>query len=82
MHANHRRGLNKRGNQGEKYRIRLRIPPKEIEGKSTWSPMLTINGNKKEARDALEELRAEQERETNDGNAGLTVGAYAKEFED
>ena len=68
--------------RGKKYRVRLRIPPKEIGGKSTWSPMLTINGNKKEARDALEALRAEQERKINDGNAGLTVGSYAKEFED
>lgn len=68
--------------RGKKYRIRLRIPPKEIGGKSTWSPMLTINGSKKEARDALEALRDEQEQKINDGNAGLTVGSCAKEFED
>lgn len=65
--------------RGRKYRIRWRLPPEEPGGKRKWSPMRTVNGNKSDARRALEEYRIELEAQLNgNGQCSETIGAYAE----
>ena len=68
--------------RGRVYRIRHRIPPTEPGGKRRWSPSRTVRGTKGQARIALEEYRRELEEELNNENPGLTVGEYAREFQE
>jgi integrase len=67
--------------RGHVYRIRLRIPPSEPGGKLKWSPLRTIRGNKAAARSAIEQYRHELEAQLNNEFQGLTVGQYAREFQ-
>jgi integrase len=68
--------------RGRVYRIRLRIPPSKPGGKLKWSPQRTILGNKAAARTAIEEYRRELEAQLNNEFQGLTVGQYAREFQE
>lgn len=68
--------------RGRVYRIRLRIPPTTPGSKARWSPQRTVHGTKGQARIAVEEYRRELEDELNNENCGLTVGQYAREFQE
>lgn len=68
--------------RGRKYRIRLRIPPKEPGDKRRWSPRRTVYGNKAQARIEIEKYRKELEAELNSERPHLTLGAYAREFQE
>lgn len=68
--------------RGRKYRIRLRIPPKQPGDKRRWSPRRTVYGNKAQARIEIEKYRKELEAELNDDRPHLTLGTYAREFQD
>lgn len=67
--------------RGHKYRIRLRIPPELNGGKPKWSKQRTVIGNIADARAEIERYRAELEEELNNERCGLTVGEYAREFQ-
>ena len=67
--------------RGHKYRIRLRIPPKLNGGKPKWSKQRTVIGNIADARAEIERYHAELEEELNNERCGLTVGEYAREFQ-
>lgn len=68
--------------RGRVYRIRHRIPPSEPGGKRKWSPSRTVRGTKGQARIALEKYRRELEEELNNEFFELTVGQYARDFQE
>lgn len=68
--------------RGRIYRIRLRIPPTEPGGKRKWSPTRTIHGNKAKARQEIETYRKELEEQLNNSYYGLTIGEYARQFQE
>ena len=67
---------------GRKHVIRFRIPPAEPGGKPRWSKQITFKGSIGEARRRAEEYRQELEEELNNEHSGLTVGQYARDFQE
>lgn len=65
---------------GKKYRIRFSYKDPST-GKWQHSPQRTVKGNKAKARRALEDFKAEFEREWNQPKSTSTFGDYAREWQ-